>query len=193
MTNQDVSQGVYVTGHFTGDPWQIVPMTDNGDFIYAYTTNLYPGDSGAYYYLTTNSWDNYEAFRETVPAECAIWWGSDRGYTIPDHDTTYTVAWGSCAASPTVTGLDDQIDAEMVHVYPNPGKHSITLDFTPSADRYSLAIMDAHGRVIRQWKQIKKPNERMVFIDVSALPTGSYTLSLYNELKAISKRILIEH
>lgn len=193
MTNQNVSDGVYITGHFTGDPWQIVPMTDEGDSIYSYTTTLYPGDSGAYYYLTTSSWDNYEAFRETVPAECAVWWGSDRGYTIPDHDTTYAVAWGSCTSSPIVTGLDHVLEAERVHVYPNPGNHSIILDFTSSTEQYSLAIIDFHGKVLEQWGQTKKPNEKIVFIDVSVLPAGFYTLNLYNENKIVFKRIFIEH
>lgn len=90
MSGQDLSNGVYITGDFTGEPWQIKPMLDEGGNIYSYVTYLSPGATGAYYFLNGNDWNA----RETVPAECAT--NSDRAYTIPTEDVLIAYKWASC-------------------------------------------------------------------------------------------------
>jgi arabinogalactan endo-1,4-beta-galactosidase len=92
MSGQDVSKGVYITGSWTGESWQILPMANEGLDIYSYFTYLAPGDSGAYYFLNDTLWEA----RELVPEECATWWGIDRGYKIKQNDTVYSFKWGSC-------------------------------------------------------------------------------------------------
>jgi arabinogalactan endo-1,4-beta-galactosidase len=92
MSGQDVSKGVYITGSWTGESWQIIPMADEGQDVYSYFTYLALGDSGAYYFLNDTLW----SARETVPEQCATWWGTDRGYKVGQNDTVYSFKWSSC-------------------------------------------------------------------------------------------------
>ena len=94
MTGVDNRDGAYITGSFTGPEghWYIAPMTDESNGIYSYETSLYPGDQGAYYFLRENDWK----LRERVPAACALMWGVDRKYVIPEADVTYAFKYGSC-------------------------------------------------------------------------------------------------
>ena len=94
MTGVDSQDGAYITGSFTGPEgqWNIVPMTDEGNGIYSYETDLGSGEEGAYYFLQGNDWD----LRERVPAACALMWNVDRKYSIPDSDITYSFKYGFC-------------------------------------------------------------------------------------------------
>ena len=94
MTGVDNQDGAYITGSFTGPEgqWYIAPMTDEGNGIYSYETSLNPGAEGAYYFLRENDW----GLRERVPAVCALMWGVDRKYIIPEADVTYAFKYGSC-------------------------------------------------------------------------------------------------
>ena len=172
MTGQDVSNGVYMTGHFTGTPWQIVPLQLwSGDYYY-YTLSMKPGDEGAYYYLTTGTWANYLDYREDVPAECAPWWGSDRGYVIPAHDTTFAVVWGSCDTFELISGVDEADGVAAIQVFPNPASRSLTLDWSGEKSLERLELMDMQGAVLRTLEQVESP----AVLDVSGLAPGMYLL-----------------
>lgn len=95
MTGADVSNGVYITGDMTseGSNWAIIQMDSNGDNTYSATFSMYPGDEGAYYYLNANDWNA----RETVPAECADMYDSDRAYTVLTQNTNIANTWAQCA------------------------------------------------------------------------------------------------
>ena len=92
MSGHDASNGVYITGSFTGESSQLISMADEGENIYSYFTYLPAGATGGYYFLNNN---NIEA-RETVPAECAKWENSDRRYEVSNGDVVYTLKWGAC-------------------------------------------------------------------------------------------------
>lgn len=94
MTGVKNQDGAYITGSFTGPEgqWYIAPMMHEGDGIYSYETSLNPGAEGAYYFLHENDW----GLRERVPAACALMWGVDRKYIIPEADVTYAFKYGSC-------------------------------------------------------------------------------------------------
>jgi arabinogalactan endo-1,4-beta-galactosidase len=148
MTGQDTSRGVYITGDVTG--WEIVRMGLEGDAVYSYTTQMLPGSAGAYYHLTTSTWDNYLAYRESVPAACATWYGSDRGYDVPIHPTVYAVRWGTCESFswPTSTGVPDAPrQTILLSSYPNPFRQSTTVSYTLStAGEVRIGVYDVLGR-----------------------------------------------
>jgi arabinogalactan endo-1,4-beta-galactosidase len=100
MAGKDVSKGVYITGDFTAKSgnWKIIPMTNEGNGIFSYSTFLKSGTTGAFYYLNSNDW----SFRETVPSVCAKANGTDRQYTIPDGDITYLYSFGACSSQETL-------------------------------------------------------------------------------------------
>ncbi|KAA3702837.1 arabinogalactan endo-1,4-beta-galactosidase [Bacteroides salyersiae] len=98
MTNVDTSHGVYITGEFTKgdwDQWQFFPMKQEGNSsIYYFKTNLYPGQTGAYYYLNAADWEA----KESIPESCQLKWG-DRLYEITKSTSSMTISnvWSSCA------------------------------------------------------------------------------------------------
>lgn len=97
MSNVDTRQGVYITGEFTkGDweQWQFFPMKQEGNSsIYYFKTNLYPGQSGAYYYLNAADWNA----KEMIPESCQLKW-NDRLYEIATSSNTMIISniWSSC-------------------------------------------------------------------------------------------------
>ena len=97
---------VYIVGDNTD--WDFIPMIDMGDSVYSVTLDLTEGDSLAYYYITNNSWTDYEAYRETVPDDCDFstelsGWDGDRALVVPENDTTISYIWGSCDEVPELT------------------------------------------------------------------------------------------
>jgi arabinogalactan endo-1,4-beta-galactosidase len=101
MSGQDSSNGVYITGSFTGDKWQLIRMADEGNDIYSYFTYLPVDSTGAYYFLNGNELDK----RETIPAECSECRGTDRKFTVSDRDTVFAFQWGSCEPVKTGQGI----------------------------------------------------------------------------------------
>ena len=89
MTGVKGADGGYITGDFTGSPWQIMEMRDYGNNIYSFSVNIPEGSTGGYYFLKRNSWGK----RETVPTECALSWGTDREYSIPQGQGGITLAF----------------------------------------------------------------------------------------------------
>ena len=124
MSGQDVSNGVYITGSFTGESWQLIRMVDEGANIYSYYTYLPAGSAGGYYVLNGNDW----AARETVPAECAKWGNSDRGYEVPDRDVVFALKWGLCI--PDEVGGETEIDLENPS-FEEPGIGETNWDYIP--------------------------------------------------------------
>jgi arabinogalactan endo-1,4-beta-galactosidase len=88
---------MYITGNITGESWKIMPMFYEGQDLYNWSTYLPEGDSGAFYFLSDSLWEA----RETVPAGCAIWWNTDRGYKIGSNDTIISYKWGTCQSAET--------------------------------------------------------------------------------------------
>ncbi len=112
LTGKDLGEGAYITGSFTGDPWQIIPMEKVEGSIYEYSITLKEGRSGAFHFLNRKDGDA----REILPESCAPWWGTDRGYEVKEGDETYSFAFGSCDGE-VVLSLDARTG---FNLFPNP-------------------------------------------------------------------------
>ena len=106
MSGQDVSNGVYITGSFTGDEWKIVPMAEVADSVYYYFTYLQEGATGGYYFLNDSAW----SAREIVPDGCALWQDTDRYYEVPDKDVIFISEFGHCASDSEETGVPIELE-----------------------------------------------------------------------------------
>ncbi len=180
MTGQDVSRGVYLTGVVTG--WGIVPMTDVGGGVYRYQTTRPVGDEGAYYFLTTPTWDNYQTYRERVPAACAVWYGSDRGYAVPAGGATFAFGWGSCAAIQVGTPTEAAPTAalRLLPTRPNPVRDAADVRFeVPAAGPATLAVHDLLGRRVRTLVDGAVPaGPQSTRLETAGLPAGTYLVRL---------------
>ncbi len=176
MTGKNVSNGVYVTGDFTGSPWQIVPMTLWYGNLYRYTLRLHPGDEGAYYHLTTNTWTNYLQYRESVPAACVKWYNTDRGYLVPPHDTILAVKWGSCETVNVSTAVQPvPAGPRQLVLFPNPATERLRVQIDPDIEPVLVQIADLNGRIVYSAVPDTGSNPD---IGVGSLPDGLYVLQV---------------
>ncbi len=91
MEGIDVSNGVFISGSWTGEPMQIVHMADEGNGIFSYFTYLPSGSEGFFFVLNDSTWDAVEP----VPAACNNSENNGRVYQVGQNDQTISVQWGA--------------------------------------------------------------------------------------------------
>lgn len=156
----------YITGTMTEQVgnWQIIAMDQENDSLFSYTTEMYPGTSGAFYYLNANTWGS----RESVPQECATWYNSDRGYEIGEKDTIIENFWASCEIGfedVVITSLSRKDSKEEIVVHPNPTSGILYLNKS-----MSWKVRNSIGEILT----IGIGNK----IDISAFEIGVYFVEL---------------
>ncbi len=190
MTGQDVSRGVFMTGHPTGQPWRIVAMMNMGGGIYSWSTQMKPGAKGAYYFLTTGVWDDYQNYRETIPNECAEWWGSDRGFTISSSDTVIAVRWGSCEVL-TLNNQYKPVQEKHFLIYPNPAINEIRIrGFVQEDHEYQVEIFNMRGLSMTKVASERIDNDLKIPID--GWPPGYYVCIIINALEVIHSAVILK-
>ncbi len=151
MTGVDASRGVYVTGEFpdhSGKIWQLNKMTFVGNHIYRYATQVGVGTSGAYYFMNDDQWGE----RESVPAGCAVYWGTDRGYVVPVNSTgeTFAYKWSSCEeiGSTSVNQPSGPDTGHGFRIYPNPIRdEALQITITGYSGPLNISIFDMLGQL----------------------------------------------
>jgi len=201
MTNAlDTSMGVYVTGHLTANEtgdWDIKRMRGEGNNIYAWDTTWNPGDTIAYYYLTTPSWDNYLDYREIVPEECdfsmeLLNWEGDRAFIVPAKDTIIRNVWESCETFSEGTGIRETYNSgnAKVILYPNPSAGDVTIIVPESQDLLSIKVIDISGKALNVDKSFVSSTE--VRLETGDLPEGVYFIKLYNNEFSVIRKLIIK-
>jgi hypothetical protein len=61
-------------------------------------------------------------------------------------------------------------------LYPNPAGKLATIILGQTAGEVHFTLFDAAGRVLRRWTQAEAETSHEVQIDLSALPSGSYSV-----------------
>ncbi len=195
MTGIDVSNGVYVTGEFPndlGEEWKLNIMTLESDNIYAYSTEMEIGASGAYYFLNDDDW----GAREKVPAECIAFWGLDRGFEIPpgSDSMTFAYVWSSCKQISPVS-VPDPATAKyesLFDIRSNPIENDQLHLKLHSGGRVNLTIMDLQGRILHLQDMDCSAGD-MLTIDLGTFTKGAYLvkLSFNGHLRSESKFFVI--
>ncbi|NCA85080.1 MAG: T9SS type A sorting domain-containing protein [Clostridia bacterium] len=182
MTGVDTSQGVFVTGDFTGLPWQLVPMQSASGNIFSYQTTI-PGRSrGAYIFRNNNNW--LDASRETVPAECALYWGNHRRYVMADTAALLAFVWSSCNAIGGTAVAEWQLPT--VRVFPNPASDAIWLQGREMIS--SIVVYDAFGKLLKSNSFFPSQSVKM---DIADFPSGVYFLKIITkDSKVITQKFL---
>ena len=183
MTGINVTNGVYVTGEFpnqAGQTWQLNRMNHMGNNIYQYLTNVSIGSSGPYYFLNDDKW----GVRESVPAECAVYYGSDRGFNIPLNSIgeTFAYIWSSCveigfSGFLSLLGQTKQIST----IHPNPLTDSeLYVSLNKHTSQLTISIFDFQGRLFftEQVKVLSNDNQIIIHPE---LDSGVYLVRIYLE------------
>jgi arabinogalactan endo-1,4-beta-galactosidase len=196
-SGMDLSNGVYIVGEITN--WEFIHMPALGDSLYSYTfKDVLPGTTTAYYFITNNSWNNYEAYRETVPEECAYsdevtgdpTWTSDRGLIVPDTDTMVGYVFGTCTVLDPSTGIEPVSDIGTYFLlYPNPASEMLIVETGPSYPVTGISLTDLAGRSVLDEQYPGEPNH--VCFDVSGIPEGLYLASVLTASGILTRRLII--
>jgi len=183
MTGVDATNGVYVTGEFPnqgGKTWQLNKMIYTGNNVYQYKTNISISSAGPYYFLNDDKW----GVRESVPSECAVYFGSDRGFNIPVNSTgeTYAFVWSSCEEIGTSGSFSPIEQKEQIsRIYPNPVTDSrFFISIQDFHGLVTVSVIDFQGRLFYSeiLGIIDTPDK---IIEIPVLATGVYLIRIYSE------------
>jgi arabinogalactan endo-1,4-beta-galactosidase len=127
MTGVNTSKGVFIYGDVpdkSANRWIYIPMTNMGNNIFQYSTQLVNGTSGAFIFAN----DAIGATKETVPSICWKYWNQYRGYTISQNDQSvnYNYIWGKCNTLATFS--QETTQEKEIFCYPNPASDRVTFD-----------------------------------------------------------------
>lgn len=185
----DLSRGVFVVGEM--NDWEITRMDPLGGNVFTHSFMLTPGDDSlGYYFLTSPTWQDYRDYRETVPAECALKWGSDRVIVVPPRDTVVAHLWGSCdtIGGSTVDAPRASPDGELV-IFPNPATGQLSVTWTGNFRDIDIRIFEITG------KEVIPPIQAMTgsscAIDTGTLSEGLYILQFQQGQQILNRRIVI--
>lgn len=95
MQNTDTTNGVYVTGDFTGVNWSFKRMKHIGNKVFELSMATPGMGTGAFIFQNKADWST--SSRETVPSACALFWDTHREYVIKQADTSINCLWSSCS------------------------------------------------------------------------------------------------
>jgi len=187
----DASNGIFIVGDVTG--WLFVQMDLEEGSVYSTTLTLNASDAVAYYFLATNSWDDYAQKRERLEEGCSNSaeikndpaWTGDRAFVVPENDTTIALYWGSCQVIGT-TGISDINSNELsMNIYPNPVSNTIFVELPTLESAATVDIITMQGSLVKR-KNIFRKEE----ISVTDLPQGIYyVVANFNNKRAVEKFI----
>lgn len=116
---------------------------------------------------------------------------------INNHDDDYLGACNSCGGSSgyvqgnNILSQIDQGNFEEMKFFPNPANDALTISFGHLHQESKIALFDNLGQEI--WSQFIPAHTHNIELDLSPskYATGIYTLSLINDEKTTSKRLVI--
>ena len=172
--------------------WQLNRMIHEGGTVYIYTTSASIGSNGAYYFLNDDQWGE----RESIPSECAVYWDSDRGYSIPENSNgeTFSYVWSSCEEIQPVSALGRVSinNKSLIEIYPNPVMNNqLHLSFKKE-DMVNIEILDLLGQLYYR-RDIPGKDIESYTLDLSHLHSGMYLLRVVfiKENKCESKLFIL--
>jgi len=183
MTGQDTTNGVFVTGDFTGTEWKFMRMHHAGQMIFQYNYRLPGRSEGAYIFQNKADWNT--SSREMVPAECALYWDTHRKFVVKDQPVEFGFVWGSCEQ---LSGLPvAEMDETTVTIHPNP-THS-TLRIQSHENISHLEISDVRGKRLIEFP-VQDPKETLA--DISTLPGGIFIIKIVYHNRSFSIHKIIK-
>lgn len=123
----------------------------------------------------------YVALRSAWTPDLTIYYSTDYGVTF----TSYTHYLDS-----TYTGSVRLMNEKDIRVFPNPASTALNIDLPKDNGYHQLRLLNLFGRVVLE--QELKPVSDKVVIDVSAIETGFYIISLTTkDGQVITKKVVL--
>ena len=167
MMAVDTKKGVYVTGNFTGQNWELISMTIDEDNVYKHTTTILGRTIGGYAFYNDDTWS--DSSKEIVPENCALSENNYRKYWIRNESKELYFSWGRCDQIPNELILNAFIEEDL-KIHPTIATDEVTLN---GQDKITdLQIFNLTGISFPvKWKGLKT-------LDVSHLQSGTYLIRI---------------
>ncbi|NQZ77993.1 MAG: glycosyl hydrolase 53 family protein [Ekhidna sp.] len=167
MMAVDTKKGVYVTGNFTGQNWELISMTIDEDNVYKHTTTILGRTIGGYAFYNDDTWS--DSSKEIVPENCALSENNYRKYWIRNESKELYFSWGRCDQIPNELILNAFIEEDL-KIHPTIATDEVTLN---GQDKITdLQIFNLTGISFPvKWNGLKT-------LDVSHLQSGTYLIRI---------------
>ncbi len=86
----------------------------------------------------------------------------------------------------------EEFVANNISVYPNPATQQITFKYSTNQEALTTTITDIHGKVIQTRHFQNQNTSQEHTLDISAMATGIYFLSIRDSDKTIVKKIIVQ-
>lgn len=138
------ADGVHVAGNFVAWDPSVAMMTDIGDGIYEYETDVLASILTVQYkYVNGNAWGN----EEPVPDDCKN--GDSNRFEVLTQDTVVlpTFTFGTCDSVASATSIFSQLPPESLQVVVAPGSRTLEFHIAESLGKTTLRLFDLQGRL----------------------------------------------
>ena len=142
-----------------------------------------------YHHTSLNHTDRSPAYYIGLggPYAASILWGNP----ITDDIVGFigdTTSWGThYDFSDVIISTRHPTNQVNFTVYPNPASSSLQLLLPASAPNYGARLLDLNGRELRRWTTVTSGQP----LDVSALPTGVYLLTITEAGRTVGRRRVV--
>lgn len=106
-TGYQGAQQMYIFGNMTNQQFVAMKPYFGSNTIFSYTTTVYAGDYGQFFFLGSNNWNQPEPDHTS----CSVWSNNDRYYEITPSTQQVGYKWGTCNSAylPTGTKITFQV------------------------------------------------------------------------------------
>jgi hypothetical protein len=191
MANETVdAAGAHIAGEFNG--WSSVPMTDNGDGTYSFTTQLLPGDSVEYKFQNgeNTNWEEFAGGEECTITDPS---GAFTNRLLVVEDMAMDlglVCFNECADC--TVGAEDLVFQNGIEVFPNPASDltNITFNFAESND-ITIELVNKLGQRI-SFTELDNIQNASHELSVNNLAAGMYFIHISNGEASMVEKLFVE-
>jgi hypothetical protein len=167
-------------------------LVAHGDYLYNTVIDIIAGDAGLHRFnLKTNTWEYFLVgwVPDYLPYDYKIALETDGESIYIGHSfTDLNGEHGDNIIRITdlSTSSSDPTTPKLFSIYPNPSHGTLSLNLPDSGDEFNYRILDTEGRPLQQGTT-SHPT-----INVSALPSGMYIMSVFQKGQHVAEKFLID-
>ena len=91
-----------------------------------------------------------------------------------------------------IMGVSDIESDYVFNLYPNPAVGNVTMEIGALSETANISVLDVSGRVIYSDVVESSSMNQVITIDLTAIPTGMYQVSLETQQGVLNKRLLVK-
>ena len=182
------ADGVHVAGNFVAWDPGVAMMTDVGNGIYEYETDVLASILTVQYkYVNGNAWGN----EESIPEGCKN--GDNNRFEALMMDTVVLPIYrfATCDSVASATSIARQLAPESLHIVIDPASKTLDLHIAGSLGKTNLRVFDIQGRVFAQQTVIATEREIDHQFQMANWAPGIYVIQAETSQGQVSKRFVL--